>query len=191
MRASRILAERFCVIGNEVSHYTKKAPADAGARIRKQIKLLCVIESLLARECSCYAKLILDAEKLIVLRNALGSGRSTCLDLAGVQSDSEVSDCNVFCLTGSVGNDRCHIVLMSELDRFDRLGNGTDLVQLDQDGVACLELDALLQSLDVGNEEVVADELALAAESLCHLYPAIPVFFIKTILDGVDRILVD
>ena len=80
---------------------------------------------------------------------------------------------------------------MGKLDCLKGLGYGTDLVKLDQDGVRGAQIDALLQPLDIGNEQVVAYQLHSVAELLGHLYPAFPVFFIQTIFDGDDGILVD
>ena len=53
---------------------------------------------------------------------------------------------------------------MGQLDRLERLGERADLVDLDEDGVGDPALDALLQALHVGDEQVVADELHPVAE---------------------------
>ena len=83
------------------------------------------------------------------------------------------------------------MVLMGKLDCLKGLGYGTDLVELDQDGVGSAQVDALLQSLDIGNEQVITYQLYSAAQLLGHLYPAFPVFFIQAIFDGDNGILVD
>ena len=44
------------------------------------------------------------------------------------------------------------------------LGQGADLVDLDQQGVGGAHRDALGQALGVGDEEVVADDLDLVAD---------------------------
>ena len=78
---------------------------------------------------------------------------------------------------------------MSHLDRFQRFGNRTDLVQLDQNGVAAAQFDALLQTFSIGNEQVVANQLYLAAQLCRQLLPAFPVFFVQSVFDRDDRIL--
>ena len=78
---------------------------------------------------------------------------------------------------------------MGHFDGLQRLGNRTDLVQLDQDGVACTQLDALGQTLGIGNEQVVAHQLDLTAQFPGHLLPAFPVLFIQAIFNGDDGIL--
>ena len=72
----------------------------------KKLLVLEVEESLLAEElCNVLAQLFLDAEQLIVLRNAVGTGRSAGLDLACIQSNSDVSDGSVLGLAGAVRYD--------------------------------------------------------------------------------------
>lgn len=51
------------------------------------------------------AKLFFDAEELVVFGNTIGSGHGTSLDLAGVESNDEVSDGGIFGFTGTVGDD--------------------------------------------------------------------------------------
>ena len=63
-----------------------------------------------------------------------------------------------------------------------------DLVDLDQDRVGDALLDALLQALGVGDEEIVADELYLLAERFGHRGPAVPIVFGHAVLDRDDRI---
>ncbi len=133
------------------------------------------------------AKLFLDAEELVVLSNALSAVRSTGLDLASVQSDDEVGDRGVRGLAGTVRDDSGPAGVLGHLDGFDRLGEGADLVELDEDGVRDAELNALLDDLGVGDEEIVADELDLVAEFLVELFPAFPVAFRHTIFKRDER----
>ena len=56
-------------------------------------------------------------------------------------------------------DDRGVAVAAGELDGVEGLGDGADLVDLDEDGVGDAFVDAALQALGVGDEEVVADEL--------------------------------
>ena len=80
---------------------------------------------------------------------------------------------------------------MGHLDSVESLGQGTDLVDLDEDGVTSTHLDTLLEVLDVGDEEVITDELAASADGLGELHPAFPVFLGEAVLDRVDRVLGD
>ena len=81
--------------------------------------------------------------------------------------------------------------LVRHLDGLQRLGNRADLVQLDEDRVAAAQANALGQALGVRDEQVVADQLDLAAQLLRHVLPALPVLLVEAVLDGVDGILLD
>ena len=64
-----------------------------------------------------------------------------------------------------------------------------DLVDLDQNGVGDALLDALRQPLDVGDEQIVADELAAARPSASVMrLPAVPIVLRHAVLDRDDRI---
>ena len=79
--------------------------------------------------------------------------------------------------------------LVGHLDGLQGLGHGADLVELDEDGVAAAQLDALAQPLGVGHEQVVAHQLDLAAQLLGHALPAFPVLLVQAVLDGGDGVL--
>src|SRR5690606_2499439 len=70
------------------------------------------------------------------------------------------------------------------------LGDGANLVELDEDRVGDALLDAAAEALDVGHEQVVADELYFAAELLGEELPAVPIVLVETVLDRNDRELV-
>ncbi len=67
-------------------------------------------------------------------------------------------------------------------------GQRTDLVNLNEDGVCATEFDTFFKIFDVGNEEVVAYELAVLADKIGKDLPACPVVFGHTVFDGIDRI---
>ena len=82
---------------------------------------------------------------------------STGLDLTGVQCHCQVGNGGILGLTGTVGGNSGITGLVCHLDGLQSLGYGSDLVQLDQNGVTTAKGDSLCQSLGVGYEEVVAD----------------------------------
>ena len=77
---------------------------------------------------------------------------------------------------------------MGHVDRIERLGERADLVQLDEDGVGGVLLDALGEALRIGDEQVVANEVDLAAELFGDGLPAFPIVFGHAVLDGDNRI---
>ena len=109
-------------------------------------------------------QMLFDAEQLVVLGHALGAAGSTGLDLAGVQGHGQIGNGGVLGLAGTVRADGGVTGLVCHLDGLQGLGDGTDLVQLDEDGVARTQLDALGKALGVGDEQVIAHKLDLAAQ---------------------------
>ena len=78
---------------------------------------------------------------------------------------------------------------MSHLDGLQSLGNGSDLIQLNQNGVSAPQSDSLLKALCIGNEQIVAHKLYLIAQFFGHILPAFPVLLIQTVLNGINGIL--
>lgn len=102
------------------------------------------------------AELLLDTEDLVELGKTLGTGRGTGLDLAGAETDDNVGDGNILGLTGSVGDHDTPASAEGILGGLDSLGDGTDLVDLEEEGVAGLGLDGLLDESGVGDGKIIA-----------------------------------
>ena len=68
-------------------------------------------------------------------------------------------------LAGAVAHHRGEAGAVGDFHRLQRLGQGADLVDLDQDGVGGAGRDAAAQALRVGDEQIVADELDFAAQA--------------------------
>ena len=139
--------------------------------------LLASLESAVAGVLSGGAELLLDLEQTVVLGDTLATGRGTGLDLAGVLCHGEVGDGGVRGFAGTVGDHGGEAVLGGQLDGVKGFGDGTDLVQLDQQGVGGAELDALGQTCRVGDQQVIADELQTIAELGGGGGPSLPSLF--------------
>ena len=87
------------------------------------------------------------------------------LDLAAVRGHGDVGDGGVLGFAGAVADDGGVAVVLGQFDGVEGLGERADLVHLHEDRVGHAGVDALAEELDVGDEEVVADELGLRAES--------------------------
>src|SRR5262249_45412868 len=77
-----------------------------------------------------------------------------------------------------------------EPDGVERLRDGADLIQLDEDRVGDAAGDAVGKALLVRDEEVVADELDLFAELVGQELPAVPIVLRDPVLDRDDGVLV-
>ena len=70
----------------------------------------------------------------------------------------------------------------------ERFGDRADLVQLDQNRVSDVPIDALLKDGRVRHEDIVTHDLQLLAELARQGLPAIPVLFGHAVFEGHDRI---
>ena len=89
-----------------------------------------------------------------------------------------------------MGNDGVVAVLLCQSDCLQSLGDASDLVELDEYRVCASQLDALSKALRIRHEQVISDDLDLVSQLLRHQLPAVPVFFVHSVLDGCDRILI-
>src|SRR4029077_13340909 len=122
-------------------------------------KLVVVVQGFEAEINRSGAEFFFDAEELVVLGDAIGAAGGAGLDLANAGGDSKIGDEGVFTLAGTMRHDSRVAVATAEVDGFQRLGQGANLVDLDENGIGHALFDAALQALHVGYEEVVADEL--------------------------------
>lgn len=129
-----------------------------------------------------------DTKELIVLSDTIGTGQGTCFDLTDTGSDSEVSDEGIFGFAAAMGDDSAVAVLAGERDGVEGFGEGTDLIEFDQDGIGGLRFDALLETAGIGDKEIVADELDAITEGASDGSEAVPVVFGVTIFDGENGI---
>lgn len=77
----------------------KKTPAPKGWCLPQKELLLQVIKRFQSIIYSEIAKLVFDAKKLVVFRDAVCTAHRTGFDLASVCCNSDVSDCGIFCFT--------------------------------------------------------------------------------------------
>ena len=120
------------------------------------------------------AQFFVNPKKLVVFGNAVAAAGSTGLDLADAGGDCQIGDGVVFGFAGAVAHHSGVAVAFGQVDRFERLGQRADLVDLDQDRVGTALFDAGGQAFGVGDEQVVADELALVAELFLSAWPSRP-----------------
>lgn len=100
-------------------------------------------------------ELLLNAEDLVELGETLRAGWGTGLDLASAETDNDIGDGDIFSLARAVGDHDAPSSTESVLGGLNGLGDGTDLVDLEQEGVTGLELDSLLDELGVGDSQVI------------------------------------
>ena len=129
-----------------------------------------------------------NAKELVVLRDAVHAGWGAGLDLAGVGGNGEVGDEGVAGLAAAVRDDRVEPGSVRHLDRVEGFGQRADLVEFDQDRVARLLLDSPCQTLSVGDEQIVADQLDLVPDLRSQGFPGFPVVLGESVFDRGDRV---
>ncbi|KAI6754374.1 hypothetical protein HG530_012888 [Fusarium avenaceum] len=132
-------------------------------------------------------KLLLNSEDLVELGKTLRSGRGTGLDLTSTETDSDVSNGDILSLTGSVRDHDTPAVGVRVLGGLDGLGQSTNLVDLEEEGVARLELNGLLDAERVGDSQIVTNNLDVLG--LGEVAPGLPVVLSEGVLDGNDGVL--
>jgi len=146
-------------------------------------ELAFVVQRLQSQKPRPIPQLFLDPQQLVVLGYAVGAGGAACLDLARTGRNREVGDESVFGFAGAVGDDAGVSVAAGEVDGVEGFADGADLVDFDQNAVGDVLVDSLLQEFDVGDEEVVADQLDFVAEFFGQVRPAVPVVLGKAVLE--------
>jgi len=151
------------------------------------------------------AKLLLDTKDLVELGKTLRAAGSTGLDLARAETDSNVRDGDVLSLTGAVRDHDTPAISVGVLGGLDRLGEGTNLVDLEEEGVARLEINGLLDTEGVGDSQVVTRSTLvstiwfrenrvsipnnLEVRGLVEVAPGLPVVLSEGVLDADNGIL--
>src|SRR5690606_24469202 len=146
-------------------------------------------ESIAAGVAGGAAQRFLDTQQLVVLGDAIAAAQRAGLDLGGGGRHRDVGDGHILGLAGTVRHHRGITRRVGHRDRFQRFGQRTDLVDLDQDRVAHAAFDAVAEDARVGHEQVVADQLDPVAQALGQQLPAVPVALVHAVLDGDDRVL--
>lgn len=132
-------------------------------------------------------ELLLDTEDLVELGETLGTGRGTSLDLTGAETNDDVGNGDILGLTRAVRNHDTPASAEGILGGLDGLSDGTDLVDLEEESVARLLLDGLLDELRVGDCEIITDDLEVGG--LVEVRPGLPVVLSEGVLDGDDGVL--
>ena len=102
----------------------------------------------------------------------------------GAEADGEVGNEGVFGFARAVRDHRGVAVAAAELDGADGFRHRANLVQLDQNRIGHAFFDAARQPLRVGHEDIVSDQLNLAAQLLGEQRPAFPIVLREAVLDG-------
>jgi hypothetical protein len=104
---------------------------------------------------SVVTEFLLNTEDLVELGQALRPSWCSSLDLSRTEANNNVSNGDVLGLTRAVRYHDAPSSTKCVLGSLDSLGDGADLVDLEEESVAGLELNSLLDKLGVGDGQVV------------------------------------
>src|SRR5882762_9858085 len=119
----------------------------------------------LAGKTRCRAKLLFDAQQLIVFRDTIGARSRSGFDLSRSSGYGKIRDEGVFGLAGAMRNDGFVSGLSRQFDGVNRFGHAANLVQLDQNRVGDSIVDAAREPLRIRYKQIVADQLNLFLRS--------------------------
>lgn len=148
-------------------------------------------------------QLLLDAENLVEFGKTLRPGGGTSLDLSSSQTNNDVGNGDILSLSGTVRDHDTPASGVGVFGGLNGLGEGTDLVNLEKEGVAALLGDGSLYANGIGDRQVItttqvsnSNQIPIAANLPDNLEvrgpvevaPCFPVILSKWILDGDNRV---
>src|SRR6266478_283665 len=145
--------------------------------------LTLIVERFKAQDPPRPAQFLLNPQQLVVLGDAVRARCRSGLDLSRPGRDGEVGDDRVFAFARSMRDHRRVAVPQRQIDGVESLTYRSDLINFDQDRVGHTFIDALLQTIDVSDEQIVDDQLNLVANFFGEQCPTFPVVFGKAIFD--------
>lgn len=128
------------------------------------------------------SQLFFDAENLIVFGQTFGAAGSTGLDLTSGQANNQVGNEGILSLTGTMGDHGAPAILFGQQMGLNGLGDGADLVDLQQQAVAGLLLNGSLDTLGIGDSQIIADNLNGGVGG--DIGPGIPMILVEGIFNG-------
>src|SRR6185437_9396300 len=97
-----------------------------------------IVQRFDTKESGCASEFFLNAQKLVVLGNAIGARRRSGLDLSHSGPDGEICNKSVFGFPGAMADDGRVSVSACQLDGLQRLRDCPNLVHLDQNAVSAI-----------------------------------------------------
>src|SRR5215469_1794465 len=124
-------------------------------------QLAVVVDPVQSQEARRVFQFFFNSDQLVVFGNAVGARSRAGLDLTCTGANREIGNEGVFRLARAMRDNRIVAVAPRQRDAIERLRNGADLIELDQNRVAGALLDSLPQALGVGDEKVIPNQLDL------------------------------
>jgi hypothetical protein len=111
---------------------------------------------------SVRAEFLLNSQELVHLRDAFGACRSATLDLTSSNTNNDIGDSDIFCLARAMRHHDTPTCSVRVLCRLNGFRERTDLVDLEQQGIARLQLDRLLDTDRICDSQVIASKKSVS-----------------------------
>ena len=102
-----------------------------------------------------------------------------------------MSNTDIFGFAGTMRHDGAIAGMLGKQDCVDSLGEGADLVGLDQNRIGAFLGDAALQELDIGDKQIIANQLDAVTQTLGEDFPVGPIVLGKAVFDRNYGVVVD
>ena len=126
----------------------------------------------------------LDPKQLVVFCHAISATERTGFYLTCVGGDRNISDGDILGFTGTMGDDGRVIGCLRHFDGVESFCERSDLINFHENGIRRAGVNAALEEIRIGNEQIVAHELHFVADGVGQLLPSGPVVLITTIFNG-------
>jgi hypothetical protein len=134
------------------------------------------------------AELFFNTEDLVVLSETVRSARGSTLNFTCSKSTDKVTNEVIFSLSRSVGDHDTPASGLGHVASLNALSDGTNLVDLEEEGVAKFLVDTSLDTGRVSDEEIVSNNLAFISHTRSHGSVSGKIILIKAIFDRDDRV---
>ncbi|TMW49879.1 hypothetical protein DOY81_005060 [Sarcophaga bullata] len=135
------------------------------------------------------AQFFFDAENLIVFSQTFRAARSASLNLTSRQTNDQISDEGILSFAGTMRYHGAPAVLFGQQMGLDGFGNGTNLVDLQQQTVAGLLFNGSLDTFGIGDSQIITNDLNAGSGS--KFSPGIPMILIEGIFNGYNGEVLD
>jgi hypothetical protein len=102
--------------------------------------------------------------------------------LTSTETDNEISNGGIFGFTGTVRDHDTPTGGLGVKSSLDRFSKGTDLVDLEQEGVTGLLFNGSDNTLGVGDQKIITDQLEFRGG--VQVRPGLPIILIESIFNG-------
>lgn len=143
---------------------------------------------MLSSEHCLVSELLLDSEDLIIFCESVGSAWGSTLDFSGSKTNDEVSNEVIFGFSTSVRDHDSPSGGLGHVAGLDGLSHGSNLINLQEKGIAKFLVDSSLHSGWVSDKQVISNDLAVLSHLSLHLLVRAKIVLVEWIFNRLNWI---